>query len=144
MIESLTWKQIACFSLFLEWFGLEVLWLREDWLHKAFSSWRRSWSVWPVWALFEIFWPQIFPQKLPKNLATFWDILKIITNKVKTANATFGPLSVAFGPLFTLTSGHTDLDQTERGEGGFGSTRSDQDGAHCLRVIMAKSKCFKT
>ena len=48
------------------------------------------------------------------------------------------------GPLFTLTSGHTDLDQTERGEGGFGSTRSDQDGAHCLRVITAKSKCFKT
>ena len=40
---------------------------------------------------------------------TFEAILKIITAYVKTDIATFWPLLVAIGPLFSLTSGHTRL-----------------------------------
>ena len=51
---------------------------------------------------------QMFLQKQPKYLPSFWAILKNVSFKVKTYVATFEQLLVCNWDNFYLASGHTD------------------------------------
>ena len=46
-------------------------------------------ALWPDWAIFDSFRWQIFLQKKPKSLVTFWAILENINIEVKAAVSFF-------------------------------------------------------
>ena len=61
----------------------------------------------PDWAIFEIYWLQIFLQKKPNFCIPFWAIYNNVTFQGMPAVASFWGTIGKFGLLFIPSSGHT-------------------------------------
>ena len=75
------------------------------WMILMWSELREASSVWPDWVIFEKSWSQIYLQKCPKYLVTFWAVWKR-PFKVKTTVTTFWTTFI-FQHLVTLEATST-------------------------------------
>ena len=97
LFGSVEWSQFP--GVGRKWHSLRLeinfyFWRLFTWLNSW--SWRESvfillfqTAVWPDWGIYERYLLQIYLQKFPKYLATFWASLKHGTFKVKPVVAAF-------------------------------------------------------